>query len=198
MIDPGALGLYEEIDDARPRARDSCTSYATENTDYLTVVLPCVLQTHKALRQKTHKKDNLTGLILDMIESMLSPSHVRLDARQCAFQTTNILQKAEAMIDDTRNELRRSALPPTISIPPSHSSNQSLSARISPQNSPSPARTSQNVPNGMTPNGSLTPLRPRDALHFPICPSKRLESGGIGAELTEADSESTLYQIVIF
>ncbi|XTI93229.1 kinase-like protein [Cenococcum geophilum] len=121
------------------------------------VVLPCVLQTHKALRQKTHKRDNLTGLILDMIDSMLSPSHVRLDAKQCAFQTTNILQKAEAMIDDSRDELRRSALPPTISIPPPHSSNQSLSARISPQNSPSPMRTSQNAPNGMTPNGSLTP-----------------------------------------
>ena len=37
MIDLGPLGLYEDIDDARPRARDSCTSYATENTDYLTV-----------------------------------------------------------------------------------------------------------------------------------------------------------------
>ena len=36
MIDLGPLGLYEDIDDARPRARDSCTSYATENTDYLT------------------------------------------------------------------------------------------------------------------------------------------------------------------
>ena len=37
MIDLGPLGLYEDIDDTRPRARDSCTSYATENTDYLTV-----------------------------------------------------------------------------------------------------------------------------------------------------------------
>jgi hypothetical protein len=36
FIDLGPLGLYKEIDDARPRARDSCTSYATENTDYLT------------------------------------------------------------------------------------------------------------------------------------------------------------------
>ena len=36
MIDLGPLGLHEEIDDARPLARDSCTSYATENTDYLT------------------------------------------------------------------------------------------------------------------------------------------------------------------
>ena len=36
LIDLGPLGLYEDIDDARPRARDSCTSYATENTDYLT------------------------------------------------------------------------------------------------------------------------------------------------------------------
>jgi hypothetical protein len=35
-VDLGPLGLYEDIDDARPRARDSCTSYATENTDYLT------------------------------------------------------------------------------------------------------------------------------------------------------------------
>jgi hypothetical protein len=36
IFDLGPLGLYEEIDDARPRARDSCMSYATENTDYLT------------------------------------------------------------------------------------------------------------------------------------------------------------------
>ena len=36
VFDLGPLGLYGEIDDARPRARDSCTSYATENTDYLT------------------------------------------------------------------------------------------------------------------------------------------------------------------
>ena len=36
LLGPGPLGLYEEIDDARPRARDSCTSYATENIDYLT------------------------------------------------------------------------------------------------------------------------------------------------------------------
>ena len=35
LINLGPLGLYEDIDDARPRARDSCTSYATENTDYL-------------------------------------------------------------------------------------------------------------------------------------------------------------------
>ena len=151
---PGIQGYSElRIKKTReiPRFRDAGCFHNGE------VVLPCVLQTHKALRQKTHKKDNLTGLVLDMIDSMLSPSHVRLDARQCAFQTTNILQKAEAMIDDSRNELRRSALPPTISIPPSHSSNQSPSARISPQNSPSPTRTPQNVPNGMTPNGSLTP-----------------------------------------
>ena len=32
----GPLGLYKDINDARPRARDSCTSYATKNTDYLT------------------------------------------------------------------------------------------------------------------------------------------------------------------
>jgi hypothetical protein len=32
------LGLYEEIDDTQPRARDSCTSYATENIDYLTIL----------------------------------------------------------------------------------------------------------------------------------------------------------------
>ena len=36
LIDLGPLGLYKDIDDARPRARDSCTSYATKNTDYLT------------------------------------------------------------------------------------------------------------------------------------------------------------------
>ena len=36
LIDLGPLGLYEDINEARPRARDSCTSYATENTDYLT------------------------------------------------------------------------------------------------------------------------------------------------------------------
>jgi hypothetical protein len=32
----GPLGLYGEINNTRPRARDSCTPYATENTDYLT------------------------------------------------------------------------------------------------------------------------------------------------------------------
>ena len=36
LFDLGPLGLYEDIDDAQPPARDSCTSYATENTDYLT------------------------------------------------------------------------------------------------------------------------------------------------------------------
>jgi hypothetical protein len=36
LIDLGPLGLYEDIDDARPRVRDSCMSYATENIDYLT------------------------------------------------------------------------------------------------------------------------------------------------------------------
>ena len=35
-FDLGPLGLYEDIDDARPYARDSCMSYATENIDYLT------------------------------------------------------------------------------------------------------------------------------------------------------------------
>ena len=35
-VDLGPLGLYEDIDDARPRVRDLCTSYATENIDYLT------------------------------------------------------------------------------------------------------------------------------------------------------------------
>ena len=35
IVDLGPLGLYENIDDARPRARDLCTSYATKNTDYL-------------------------------------------------------------------------------------------------------------------------------------------------------------------
>ena len=39
IFDLGPLGLYKEIDDARPLARDSCTSYATENTDYLTYPL---------------------------------------------------------------------------------------------------------------------------------------------------------------
>ena len=38
MINLGPLGLYEDINDARPRARDLCTSYATENTDYLTII----------------------------------------------------------------------------------------------------------------------------------------------------------------
>ena len=32
----GPLGLYEDINEARPRIRDLYTSYATENTDYLT------------------------------------------------------------------------------------------------------------------------------------------------------------------
>ena len=36
LFNLGPLGLYKDIDDARPRVRDSCTSYATENTDYLT------------------------------------------------------------------------------------------------------------------------------------------------------------------
>ena len=36
LIDLGPLGLYEEIYKARPYARDSCTSCATENADYLT------------------------------------------------------------------------------------------------------------------------------------------------------------------
>jgi hypothetical protein len=35
-LDLGPLGLYEDIDKVRPRARDSYMSYATENTDYLT------------------------------------------------------------------------------------------------------------------------------------------------------------------
>jgi hypothetical protein len=39
MVDLGPLGLYKDINDTRPRARDSCTSYATENTDYLTYPL---------------------------------------------------------------------------------------------------------------------------------------------------------------
>ena len=38
IFDLGPLGLYEEIDDARPLARNSCMSYATKNTDYLTVI----------------------------------------------------------------------------------------------------------------------------------------------------------------
>ena len=36
VLHPGPLGLYGEINDIRPRVRDSYTSYATENTDYLT------------------------------------------------------------------------------------------------------------------------------------------------------------------
>jgi hypothetical protein len=36
FIDLGPLGLYEDIDDTQPRARDLCTSYATKNIDYLT------------------------------------------------------------------------------------------------------------------------------------------------------------------
>ena len=48
FIDLGPLGLYEDIDDARPRARDSCTSYATENTDYLTYPLSFDLVEDKA------------------------------------------------------------------------------------------------------------------------------------------------------
>jgi hypothetical protein len=40
FVDLGPLGLYKDINDARPRARDSCTSYATENTDYLTKYAP--------------------------------------------------------------------------------------------------------------------------------------------------------------
>jgi hypothetical protein len=39
FIDLGPLGLYKDIDEARPRARDLYTSYATENTDYLILVL---------------------------------------------------------------------------------------------------------------------------------------------------------------
>ena len=35
LIDLGPLGLYEDINNIRPRARDLCMSYATENTDYL-------------------------------------------------------------------------------------------------------------------------------------------------------------------
>ena len=36
FINPRPLGLYREINDTQPRARNSCMSYATENTDYLT------------------------------------------------------------------------------------------------------------------------------------------------------------------
>ena len=35
LIDLGPLGLYEDINDIRPYTRDSYTSYATENIDYL-------------------------------------------------------------------------------------------------------------------------------------------------------------------
>ena len=35
VVDLGPLGLYEEIYKARACARDSCTSCATENIDYL-------------------------------------------------------------------------------------------------------------------------------------------------------------------
>jgi hypothetical protein len=44
----GPLELYEDIDKARPHARDSCTSYATENTDYLTHPLSFDLVEDKA------------------------------------------------------------------------------------------------------------------------------------------------------
>ena len=47
-FDLGPLGLYEDIDDARPRARDSCISYATKNTDYLTHPLSFDLVEDKA------------------------------------------------------------------------------------------------------------------------------------------------------
>jgi hypothetical protein len=36
FIDLGPLGLYKEIYKARAYTRNSCTSCATENTDYLT------------------------------------------------------------------------------------------------------------------------------------------------------------------
>jgi hypothetical protein len=48
VFDLGPLGLYEDIDDARPLARDSYTSYATENTDYLTHPLSFDLVEDKA------------------------------------------------------------------------------------------------------------------------------------------------------
>jgi hypothetical protein len=49
VFDLGPLGLYEDIDDARPRARDSCTSYATENTDYLTLAQRSILSQSLAI-----------------------------------------------------------------------------------------------------------------------------------------------------
>jgi hypothetical protein len=48
IFDLGPLGLYKEIDDARPCARDSCMSYATKNTDYLTYPLSFDLVKDKA------------------------------------------------------------------------------------------------------------------------------------------------------
>ena len=38
MFDPRPLGLYREINNARPRTRNSCISYTIENIDYLTIV----------------------------------------------------------------------------------------------------------------------------------------------------------------
>ena len=35
LFNLGPLGLYKDINNARPHARDSCMSYATDNTDYL-------------------------------------------------------------------------------------------------------------------------------------------------------------------
>ena len=43
LFNLGPLGLYKDIDDTRPRARDLCTSYATENIDYLTIGASCTL-----------------------------------------------------------------------------------------------------------------------------------------------------------
>ena len=46
--DLGPLRLYKEINNARPRARDSYMSYATENTDYLIYPLSFNLVEDKA------------------------------------------------------------------------------------------------------------------------------------------------------
>ena len=39
VVNLGPLGLYKEIYKARACTRDSCTSCATKNTDYLTTIV---------------------------------------------------------------------------------------------------------------------------------------------------------------
>ena len=66
-MDLGPLGLYEEIDDARPLARDSCTSYAAENTDYLTVISKAF---NKILRQnRPRERLSFRTFLLEIIRA---------------------------------------------------------------------------------------------------------------------------------